>query len=48
MLHKKTISSNYNQNSNNKTDENRKKNYQKRISLCKFYKTKFHRGGKRR
>ena len=35
MLHKKTISSNYNQNTNKKTDENRKK-YQNRISICTF------------
>ena len=45
MLHKKTISSNYNQ--NKKTDENRKKTT--KIGLaCNFYETKLHRGRKRR
>ena len=36
MLHKKTISSNYNHNTNKKTDENRKKNYQNRISISRL------------
>ena len=49
MLHKKTISSNYNQ-KKKQTEKLTKigKNYQNRISICKFYKTKLHRGRKTR
>ena len=48
MLHKKTISSNYNQNTNKKTDENREKTTKIRLSSVQFHKTKLHRGRKRR
>ena len=46
MLHKKTISSNYNQNTIKKTDENRK-NIKTGLVYVQFYKTKLHRGRKR-
>ena len=46
MCHKKTISSNYNQNTNKKLTKIGK-NHQNQISIFKFYKTKLHRGRKR-
>ena len=48
MLHKKTISSNHNQNTNKKTDENRKKTTKFGLAYVNFIKTKLHRGRKRR
>ena len=46
MLHKKTISSNYNQKTK-KTDENRKKTTKIGLAYVQFHKTKLHRGRKR-
>ena len=48
VLHKKTISSNHNQNTNKKTDENRKKTTNIGLAYVQFYETKLHRGRKRR
>ena len=48
MLHKKNISSNYIQNTNRKTDENRRKTSEIGLAYVKFYKTKLPRGRKRR
>ena len=46
MFHKKTISSNYNQNTNEKLTKIGKK-YQNRIAYVQFYETKLHRGRKK-
>ena len=47
MLRKKTISSNYNQNTN-ETGENRKKTTKIGLAYVQFYETKLQRGRKRR
>ena len=47
MLHKITISSKYNQKTNEKLTKIGK-NYQNRLAYVQFYETKLHRGRKRR
>ena len=43
MLHKKTISSNYNQNTHKKTDKYRQKTTKIGLAYVQFYETKLHR-----
>ena len=48
MLHKKIISSNYNQNTNEKLTKIGKKTTKIVLAYVQFYETKLHRGRKRR
>ena len=48
MLHKKTISSKYNQKTNKKRTKIGKKTTKIGLANVQFYKTKIHRGRKRR